>query len=178
MAYNEDINDSETVLAQVWQLRSFLMEFHETLKESPDKSLKSFYSDWCKVMDVEESYNVFSQGVYITMLYGMIVYPKQAFFEQIPDNISFNNDKWGNPTIVEWTNSRNNKDVRTLTRRLRNSLSHYRFRIESSEKDYSFIFEDETTDKNDRMKIRFSSRGSMDRYMHSLARGIIFKQWS
>ena len=178
MARNEDINNQETVLAQVWQLRSFLWEFVNAVRSSPDKSLKDFYSDWCKHMGMEESYNVFSQGVYITMLYGMIVYPKEAFFKQIPDNIPFNNDAWGNPTIEEWTDSSKRKDVKNLTTRLRNSLNHNKMRIESSKEGYSFIFEDVNIRKNnDRVKIRFSSREKLDRYMHSLAIGMIKKEW-
>jgi len=155
--------EEKTIAIQTNLSIKFLESFIINIKDNPNKTLSNFFDDWQKSInwEIDENYSIVNQGVILTHLYGLIVYPKVVFNNQIPkiklDQI--NKNEWGSFEFRAFPSflSKNDKIVfgvetiilekditlEFLIRKIRNSISHARIIIYEN-MDYEFEDEDGT----------------------------------
>ncbi len=163
--------EEKTIAKQTYLSINLLGNLMNNIRTNPDKKLSDFINDWQKSIgwDKTENYSILNQGVILTHLYGLIVYPKVVFHNQIPkiklDQI--NKIEWGGFEFLSFPSylSKNDKDtfgtetissekemtLEFLIRKIRNAISHARIKIYEN---MDFVFEDE-----DGTKIRFKISG-------------------
>ncbi len=131
------------------------------LRNNPQKTIRDFINEFQKSIswDKKEDYSIVNQGVVLTHLYGLIVYPKTAFHNEIPF-IKLNQidkNKWGHFEFKSFPNRLNSTDqskfgvgkvtkesdmtLEFLIRKIRNSISHNRVEIFEN-MDFKFSDED------------------------------------
>ena len=163
----EKINE-KIIVRQTELSIDFLGHFIIQLKSDPNKTLVDFIAEWQNSIhwDKSENYSIVNQGVILTHLYGLIVYPKEIFHNDIPQIRlkDINYKSWGNFEILSMPQGEikilgekkvfTNEDELTLEyliRKIRNSLSHASVEIFDN---MDFIFIDK-----DQSKIKFSISG-------------------
>lgn len=162
--------NEKTIIKQVSLNLNFLGSFIVEIDQNPEKTIKDFFEDWQKSVgwDQKDNYSLFNQGVIITHLYGILIYPKEIFWEDIPKiKISnINNDKWGNFDILEYRDEKDSSEInlKFIIRKLRNSLSHGDFVINNN---MDIIFND-----LDKFSIKFKI-GELQKFTNELRRIII-----
>ena len=163
--------EEKTIIKQVDLNMNFLGKFVMALQSSPQLPIIKFFEDWQKSIGFNnhELYSIVNQGVILTHLYGLIVFPKVVFHNEIPTIKigEINMEEWGNPNFLSLPGELRKKDKRVLgidsvsneseltleffIRKLRNSISHNRVSISES---MDFVFEDE-----DGTKVKFDISG-------------------
>jgi hypothetical protein len=141
------------------------------LSSDPEMSLSDFFESWQKSInwDQDKKYSVVNQGVVLTHLYGLIVFPKEVFKEEVPKtklNKTVENE-WGNFEFLSFPSLLNNADklmfgvdtvslkedmtLEFVIRKIRNAISHANVEI-NEEGDFIFFDKDDT-------KIKFTING-------------------
>lgn len=149
----DDKHNDKEIMALVKLNIDFLAKFIIKLKKKPDITIKQFFNEWQNSVGVSD-YSLINQGVILTSLYGLIVYPQQKFIKSIPRHRL---DKFdlGDVDIMIWTD--NDKRLDNFIRHLRNSLSHARITINNEKPE--FIFEDKLPGSED---LNFKVRMNME----------------
>lgn len=154
---------------------NFLVHFMKSYKNSPNQNLSTFYTTWTNRIKQNKNYNLSNQGIYLTSLYGLFLYPQQVFFDNIPEIEldKLDKSKWGNSQIIIWNNQK--KTLKNYTKRIRNALSHGRVYIDEK---CNFTFEDKKNkDSSIDFKIIYNQldlRIFIDRFCSA----ILFDDWS
>lgn len=160
--------DEKTIAIQTDLNINLLGSLFVNLRNNPEKKLGDFFYEWQKSIgwDQKENYNIVNQGVMLTHLYGLIVYPKNIFHNDIPTIKLKDIDKksWGNyefkslPTKEvkilgekKFIHDESEMTLEFFIRKIRNSLSHASIEILEN---MDFIFSDE-----DGSKIYFTISG-------------------
>lgn len=178
--------EENMIIFQVLANLKFLDDFAVALKDnaSSEQSLKQFFEKWQQ--DIEwnsaENYSLMNQGVILTSLYGTIVYPKEKFFDNIPETPlkDLNHKRWGAITFLIPQPPPDTMSLRSFVRRLRNALSHSRVTVKKDpEHDMIFSFED-GPQVNNHWTTDFSvSFGvhHLHNFIYSLNKGLITGEW-
>ena len=163
--------EEKTIITQVRINLNFLAAFTEESKTN--KAIKDFFDRWQKSIgcNKKEPYSLLNQGVILTSLYGLIVYPKEIFFNNIPatpiENLK--EEKWGKISIEKCPQE--DKNLRGIIRRIRNSLSHARFTIYEN---LNFTFEDGKCKDNTIIVFRIDD---LQKFIVSFIEGCIKEKW-
>ena len=169
-----DDNEARTIIVQVYNNLKFLEYYSESLKV--DSLLADFNSEWLNSIDWKsgEDYSFLNQGVVLTSLYGLIVYPKEIFYNKIPDKkIEELEEQWGHPCIKLWKVSNSKKNLKQFVKKIRNSLSHGRVLIGE---DFSFTFEDGPNAKEINFIVKFNIKGMLN-FIKSFYNGVVVGKW-
>ena len=147
----------KTIIVQIALNLDLLGHLVMRLKSNPEMSLANFFKNWQKSTkwDSDDSYSIFNQGVLLTHLYGLIVFPKEVFKEEMPKtklNKKVKNE-WGSFEFLSFPSVLNKEDMTLefVIRKIRNAISHASVEI-SEEMDFVFSDKDGT-------KIKFTIKG-------------------
>jgi len=169
--------EEKTIIAQVRLNLLFLGAFIKAVKSNPNQKIEDFFNEWHKKIKWDrknERYSLINQGVILTSLYGLIVYPKEIFFNNIPKISieSLNKDEWGNISIEMCPDC--DKNLQGVVKHIRNSLSHGRVTI--TEKD-NFVFEDGRDESTLNFKIILSIE-NLWKFASKFCRCCVKEKWS
>lgn len=137
---DEIIKQVKNILPQVHLNLYFLEDFFVAYQTESHLTLKTFYENWCvrKKVNYTPIYNILNQGVLITHLYGLIVYPQQIYKDNIrTKNVTIDKQIWGNYEVLKNEYARRRIDpnnLNDLLEKLRNAISHATVFIDSNMK--------------------------------------------
>lgn len=168
--------EEKTIIAQVRLNLAFLTAFIQAVKFNPNQKIKDFFDKFhedIKWDKKDERYSLLNQGIILTSLYGLIVYPKEKFFGKIPKIPiqSLNINEWGKISIYNCPH--NDRNLKNMIRRIRNSLSHGRVTIDQN---LNFIFVDGKDESAVDFQINISIR-DLQKFIEKFNRGCINGIW-
>jgi len=110
-----------------WYNGKFLFQFNEQLEKNPEKTIKQFFDEFLvsQSLDKLNVYHTKNQGTVILLLYGLLVIPKELW-EETSTNFLFQTK--GKFKIIVGDN---NLDTLGFLRKLRNSIAHANFEIDT-----------------------------------------------
>lgn len=142
----------------------FLERYRKMLNINPNMTLKEFEDDWNKVGQIPMP----NKALFNANLYPLLIYPKEAFFDCIPDiRINEINEKFDIEIIKDDNHSV--IKLRQLLRRMRNSIVHNRM---DDEGDY-YIFCDSLDQDIIDFEMKISFKGLAD-FIVALMDNIVF----
>ncbi len=132
MAKNGKKDDSVLFMTWVSQNLNLICEID---KKSDDKmSIAQFVSEWKeKQGEVIELFNIRNPALFICSLYGLLLVPKENFWDDIPTTAlqDIKTEEWGDlsGTVRKWNYKKTKKQpedqtLRNYIKHLRNSLAH------------------------------------------------------
>lgn len=180
--------EEKNIITQIAVNVNLLSFFEFNLKANPNISINEFFTNWQKSIswDKNENYLIVNQGVILTHLYGLIMYPKEIFHSDIPNKLikEIKKEEWGSFEVLNLPihlnkNDKKNMELETITeegqmtieffiRKIRNSIGHGRVEILE---DSSYIFNDE-----DETRIKFKLDG-LKKFIQKFREGYINQIW-
>lgn len=152
---NKERND---IPLWTWLNGQFLFQFQDQLEITPEKTISSFFKEFC-IQQFPESnkcdfYQTKNQGTIIILLYGLMVIPKEIW-EKNQTNFPF-------ATKQKFIfNSQTDKNIETLDflRMFRNSIAHANFSLDISKELWTFWNTRKDSVKNFEVKIKHIDLG-------------------
>lgn len=174
--------EDKTIIAQVFNNLNFLGKFVLANERNTKQTISDFFAKWqeSRGFNQGQNYSLLNQGVVLTSLYGLLVYPTEIYFDNIPrTKIEELSNGWKIPDKFTWGSSvtDNCKHLQKFAKRLRNSISHGRLKING---DY-FVFTDFVTDRNKNktenieFEVKFVVKDLFD-FIHAFAEASV-KDW-
>jgi hypothetical protein len=145
--------DEKTIIVQTYinlQLAGSLQEYNNShfnpYDNSPLAEIIRKMRSFAGFDNTAEPYSFLNQGVLLTSLWGLIVYPKEIIEKMVrSQNISEESKRlldsdlqnitssWKIPCKIKWNENENNKTLRKFLEKLRNAVSHIEFSINNNE---------------------------------------------
>lgn len=183
--------DEKTILRQTGLSLNLLGSLVKSLNDQPNQTLKDFFLEWEKEIDwdkPDEHYSIVNQGVLLTHLYGLIVYPHSVFQDEIPETIKvggIDKNEWGNFVIQRFPKIKKNGkktiiknedelDLKSFIKGLRDPISHARVTIsaDNSGKSLKFRFDG----GREGMEVEFSITG-LQKFTKKLSECYLSGKW-
>jgi hypothetical protein len=170
--------DEKTIMTQVKLNIDLLEKLVLANRTETKETISNFIANWQKDIgwDKDETYSIVNQGVLLTHLYGLIVYPKEIFINEIPDQLFvefINKKEWGKFRILNYPkkiNSDHKMELKFFVRKIRNAISHATVEITNN---MTFIFED----TRDGTKIEFGINDLL-KFVNKFGTCCIHERWS
>lgn len=97
-------------------------------------------------LNIDEK-NKFEVTLLVNCLVGLLIVPKEEWYEDLPDTLLTKNE-WGiDPNTISFITEGEEKNIKNFVRHLRNSVSHYNFYLTSTNKKISSIRFEDFTDR-------------------------------
>jgi len=93
-----------------------------------------FVSRTREILDQYEAFQIdedkkYCDTLFVNCMVGLLIIPKEHWFEHLPEDI-IDEEIWGiNEDHISFIRSNELKNVKNISTHLRNSISHYRFKI-------------------------------------------------
>ena len=164
---NNDNNKEKNFIFQSWVNLKFLEFYRCQIDNNSDITLKQFEKNWREKINSIE-FQIPNKASFNSNLYPLLIYPKEAFFDSIPDiAIDEINKKFNIQIEINVNNKVSN--LQQLLRRMRNSIVHNRMK----ECDEWYIFHDSNNKEKIEFKMKISFQDLAD-LITSLMNYIIF----
>ena len=133
--------EEKVIITQVYLNIEFLGSFILESKNRPNLTVEKFFEEWQNKIKWDkpgEKYRLLNQGIILTSLWGLIVYPREKFDQRI-DRLQERLEDWGIEEKDLTKCPPEDKNLKGVIRHMRNSISHGRVSVNEH---LSFIFRD------------------------------------